>query len=107
MADPVTTEQLYEHLQAVIRDAEALLQATASFAGDKAEEARARASETLRSAKERLSDVPDDVLDSARDYVRQGRRYVRDNPWQAIGVAAGIGLLLGALLLGSAYNRRD
>jgi ElaB/YqjD/DUF883 family membrane-anchored ribosome-binding protein len=107
MADSVTSEQLYEHLQAVIRDTEALLQATASFAGDKAEQARDRASESLASAKERLSDMQDDVLDSARDYVKTGRKYVRENPWQSVGVAAGIGLLVGIVLLGTAFSRRE
>jgi ElaB/YqjD/DUF883 family membrane-anchored ribosome-binding protein len=107
MTDPVTSEQLYEHLQAVIRDTEALLQATASYAGDKAEQARAKAGETLRAAKARMSDVQDEMVDRTRDYVKQGQQYVRDNPWQSIGLAAGIGLLVGALLLSNSFNRRD
>ena len=107
MTDPVTSEQLYEHLQAVIRDCEALLQATASYAGDKADLARAKATESLRAAKERLSDVQEDVMDRTRDYVKQGQKYVRDNPWQSVGLAAGIGLLVGALLLSKSFNRQD
>ena len=46
-ADPVDAEQLYEHLQAVIRDSEALLKASASYAGDKIDVAKAQAAETL------------------------------------------------------------
>jgi ElaB/YqjD/DUF883 family membrane-anchored ribosome-binding protein len=107
MTDPVTSEQLYEHLQAVMRDCEALLQATASYAGDKADQARSKASDSLRAAKERLSDVQDDVLDRSRDYVKQGQKYVRDNPWQSVGVAAGIGLLLGVLLASTSFSRQD
>jgi ElaB/YqjD/DUF883 family membrane-anchored ribosome-binding protein len=107
MAESVTSEQLYEHLQAVIRDTEALLQATASYAGDKAEQARARAGETLSAAKARVAEMQDDVVDRTRDYVKQGQEYVRNNPWQSIGLAVGIGLLVGALLLGTAFNRRD
>jgi ElaB/YqjD/DUF883 family membrane-anchored ribosome-binding protein len=107
MTDPVTAEMLHDHLRAVIRDTEALLHATASFAGDKAEQARAKASDSLRAAKERLSDVQDDVVHRTRDYVSQGQKYVRDNPWQSVGLAAGIGLLVGVLLIGSTFNRRD
>ena len=107
MDDPVTAQMLYDHLQAVIRDTEALLQATAAYAGDKAEQARAKAGNSLRAAKERLSDVQDDVVDRTRDYVSQGHKYVRDNPWQSVGLAAGIGLLVGVLLIGSTFNRRD
>jgi ElaB/YqjD/DUF883 family membrane-anchored ribosome-binding protein len=105
MTDPVTSEQLYEHLQAVIRDTEALLQATASYAGDKAEEARVKAKETLRSAKERVSEMQDEVVDRTRDYLRQGQQYVRDNPWQSIGIAAGLGILVGVLLLSTSFSR--
>lgn len=114
MTDPVTSEQLYEHLRAVIRDSEALLQATASYAGDKADLARAKAADSLRAAKERLSeakerlaDVQDDVMDRTRDYVKQGQKYVRDNPWQSVGLAAGIGILVGVLLLSTSFNRQD
>ena len=107
MTDSVTSEQLYEHLQAVIRDTEALLQATASYAGDKADQARAKASETLRAAKARAAQMHDEVVDRAGDYVKQGQQYVRDNPWQSIGLAAGIGLLVGALLIGTSFNRRE
>jgi ElaB/YqjD/DUF883 family membrane-anchored ribosome-binding protein len=105
MTDPVTAEQLYEQLQAVIRDSEALLQATASYAGEKADQARAKARETLHSAKERLAQMQDDMVDRTRDYMKQGQQYVRDNPWQAIGIAAGIGILVGMLLLGTTVGR--
>ena len=36
--------------------------------------------------------------DKARVLTRQVDGYVRDNPWTIIGVAAGIGLLLGLLM---------
>ena len=55
MTDPVDAGQLYEHLQAVIRDSEALLKASASYAGDKIDVAKVQAAETLASAKERLA----------------------------------------------------
>jgi ElaB/YqjD/DUF883 family membrane-anchored ribosome-binding protein len=32
--------------------------------------------------------------------------YVRDNPWNAVGVAAGIGFLLGVVFSASAFMRR-
>src|ERR1700685_801081 len=99
--DPVDTEQLYEHLQAVIRDSEALLKASASYAGDKIDIAKAQAAETLATAKERLADVPYGPLDQGREYVQKGDQYVRDNPWQSVGFAALAGFVLGALLLRS------
>jgi ElaB/YqjD/DUF883 family membrane-anchored ribosome-binding protein len=101
MTDPVDAEQLYEHLQAVIRDSEALLKASASYAGDKIDVAKAQAAETLASAKERLAEVQDSMLSQGRDYALKGDQYVRDNPWQSVGFAALAGFVFGALLMRS------
>ena len=74
-------------LQAIMADAEELLRATADQAGPRVQEARARAEETLKNARERLEGAGH-KLDAK----------VRENPWVAVGVAAGIGLLVGVLL---------
>ncbi|HUG72318.1 MAG TPA: hypothetical protein VMK82_02730, partial [Steroidobacteraceae bacterium] len=34
----------------------------------------------------------------AREFAADGDKYVHDNPWTAVGVAAGVGVLLGVLL---------
>jgi ElaB/YqjD/DUF883 family membrane-anchored ribosome-binding protein len=81
------TGNLMDDLRAVLADAEELLRATAGDAAPKVQEVRARAEETLKNARERL--------DSAG---RELDTKVRENPWVAVGVAAGIGLLLGVLI---------
>ncbi len=96
--EQVTTDKLLEDLQTVVADAEALLKATASQAGEKVQEARAKAEESLAAARERLADVQDDAMRQARELVTEGEAYVRENPWQAVGIAAGVGLLVGLLL---------
>lgn len=96
--DEVTTDKLLADLQAVVEDAEALLKATAGHAGEKVQEARARAEESLAAARERLVDVEEDALRQARELVSNGEEYVRQNPWAAVGIAAGVGLLVGLLL---------
>ena len=81
------TGNLMDDLRAVIADAEELLRATAGEAAPKVQEARAKAEETLNKAREQLGGVG-----------RELDTRVRENPWAAVGVAAGIGLLLGVLL---------
>jgi ElaB/YqjD/DUF883 family membrane-anchored ribosome-binding protein len=98
MSAEVTTEKLFADLQAVVRDAEALLKATAGLAGDKVHEVRTRAEETIKQARSRIDSVEDDALRRAKELASSADGYVRENPWQAIGVAAGIGLLLGLVL---------
>jgi ElaB/YqjD/DUF883 family membrane-anchored ribosome-binding protein len=74
-------------LKAVIADAEELLRATADGAGQKIQEVRERAEESLRAAREHLKGAGSE-LDSQ----------VRANPWAAVGIAAGVGLVVGILL---------
>ena len=96
--EEVTTDKLQADLQAVVADAEALLRATAGHAGEKIQEARTRAEESLAAARERLVDTEDDALRQARELVSNGEEYVRQNPWAAVGIAAGVGVLVGLLL---------
>ena len=81
-----------------MNDAEALLRATSSQTGEKIQEVRARAEESLRAAKERLSSIEDEALRRAREVADATNEYVRENPWQSVGIAAGVGLLVGLLL---------
>ena len=104
MNDPVDVEQLYEHLQAVIRDSEALLKASASYAGDKIDQAKAQAAETLAAAKEQLADAQQGIIGHTREYAQRGDQYVRDNPWQSVGFAALAGFVFGVLLLRSSHR---
>ncbi len=102
MSDPVTTAKLFEDLQVLARDAEALLQATATHTGERVAEVRARAQESLQQARTRLNEMQDDVAQQARDAALAAEDYVKKNPWQSVGIAAGVGLLIGLLL-----RRRD
>jgi ElaB/YqjD/DUF883 family membrane-anchored ribosome-binding protein len=98
MSEIVTTGKLIEDLQVVVRDAEALLQATAAQGGEKIEALRARAGESLQAARRRLAVAEKQVREEARQAAAAADDYVHANPWQAVGVAAGVGLLLGLLI---------
>lgn len=98
MSSDVTTEQLVQDLKVVLSDAEALLKATSAQTGEKIQEVRARAEESLRQARERLTEVEEEALRRARELADATEEYVRDNPWQSVGIAAGIGLVLGILI---------
>ncbi len=93
-----TADKLIDDLHAVIRDAETLLRATAAQTGEKIEEARTRAEESVRQAKERLAGIEDEAMERARALAGEADVYVRANPWQAIGIVAGVALVLGLLL---------
>jgi ElaB/YqjD/DUF883 family membrane-anchored ribosome-binding protein len=94
----VNTDKLIEDLKVVIRDAEALIKATAAQTGDKIQEVRSRAEESLARAKVRLTEAEAEAMKQAREVADATEEYVRENPWQSIGIAAGVGLLLGVLI---------
>lgn len=98
MSSDVTTDRLVQDLKTVMQDAEALLKATSAQTGEKIQEVRARAEESLRQAKVRLTEAEEEALRRARELADATEEYVRDNPWQSVGIAAGIGLVLGILI---------
>src|SRR5690349_12837234 len=95
---PVSVDKLLEDLQSVVSDAEALLKATAHQAGEKVQEVRAKAEQSVNAARERLAELQEAAVDKTRELVSDGEECVRRNPWQAVGIAAGVGLLLGLLI---------
>jgi len=98
MARKTPSEKLIRDLQTVVEDAEALLQATAAQTGERVDGIRARAQASLKQAKTRLLEAEDEALEQVRAAAATADEYVHENPWQAVGVAAGAGLLLGLLL---------
>lgn len=94
----VTKEKLMEDLRVIAQDVEALLRATASETGEKISEARMRAEASLRNARTRLEDASDEITERARAAATAADDYVHDKPWQAVGIAAGIGFIVGLLV---------
>ena len=93
-----SADKLMSDLRAVLEDAESLLSATAGQAGEKIQRARERATETVRVARERLSDTQEEVVKQARKAAKETDAYVHDNPWQAVGIAAGVAFIIGVLV---------
>jgi len=96
--NPASRDKLVQDMRTVISDAEDLLRATANQAGEKIAVARERIQDSLHQAKVKLAEAEAVVTERAKQAARYTDDYVHDNPWRAIGVAAGIGLLLGLLM---------
>jgi ElaB/YqjD/DUF883 family membrane-anchored ribosome-binding protein len=97
--------KLIQDFNAVIADTEELLRALAATGAEKSGALRASAEENLKTAKLRLAALQDDALDNARAAVQATDEYVRKNPWESIGIAAGLAALVG-FALGLLLNRR-
>ena len=75
-------------------DARALMAATADVAGEKVGEARKRLAASLESAKEIYGRVRDKAVEGAK----VSDQTIRENPYQAMGIAFGVGVLIGVLV---------
>jgi ElaB/YqjD/DUF883 family membrane-anchored ribosome-binding protein len=79
-------------------DVQNLLARVAHVADPEVARLRTRIERGLATAKKTLVDGTDRVQRQAKDMLTTGDGYVRDRPWQAVGVAAAVGLFLGFLV---------
>lgn len=90
-------DKLIADFKVVIADAEELLRLTAGQAGERLTEVRSRLNERLTSAKGRVFDADSVLREQTRKVAEATDDYVHQNPWQSVGVAAGVAFLLGLL----------
>jgi ElaB/YqjD/DUF883 family membrane-anchored ribosome-binding protein len=93
-----STRKLMEDLRTVVADAEALLTATAHDASDKARDARQRATGSVEQARKRLEELEEELTARAKAAADDAHRYVKVNPWQSLGIAAAVGVVIGLIL---------
>jgi ElaB/YqjD/DUF883 family membrane-anchored ribosome-binding protein len=98
MTTDVNKEKLVADLKVVVADAEELLRATASQAGEKVVAARERIQASLATAKVKLGEAERALLEKTKQAAKATDEYVHENPWQAVGIAAAAGFLLGLLI---------
>ena len=82
------------NMDTLAEDARALMAATADVAGEKVSEARKRLAAALESGKEIYGRVRDKAVEGAK----AADQTVRENPYQAIAIALGVGAVLGYLV---------
>ena len=94
-------EKLIDDFAAVLAEAEEMLKRAAGETGDKARDLRSQVETKLLRAKLSLQELEGQAVDRAKAAARATDDYVHDNPWQAVGIAAAIGVVVGLLM-----NRR-
>ncbi|MDO9366016.1 MAG: DUF883 family protein [Methylotenera sp.] len=98
LVDQINKSQLINEFKVVVADAEALLKATANTSGEKIAEVRSKAEKSLSIAKAKLADAQDEMLARTEAAAKVTDVYVHENPWRSIGLAAGVGVVIGLLI---------
>jgi ElaB/YqjD/DUF883 family membrane-anchored ribosome-binding protein len=90
-----TPKELLDELHALVGEAEKMIGGSAGEAADDA-------LSSLRNRYEAMQEQLADVYEGAKKKIVAGAKYtdetIRENPYQSMAVAAGLGLLVGVLL---------
>jgi ElaB/YqjD/DUF883 family membrane-anchored ribosome-binding protein len=93
-ATELNTERVITDLKRIVRDSEALLRDSGEALGDKARETRARLAETVDLAKATCQRLEEKAIQG----IKGADQVIREHPYESIGIAAAVGLLIGVLV---------
>ena len=96
--NPDQKAKLMDDLRMVIDDAQEMLRMTADQVGESAAGVRARVQARVAEATEELHHLQDAAIARAKAAGHATDEFVHENPWKAVGIAAGVGLLVGLLI---------
>ncbi len=96
------TEQAFDDLvdefRALVDAMDNVFSAATGDSAEKLADLKSQAEATLKKARARLGDVEKTAVAKARKIASDSDEYVHENPWTAIGLGAGVGLLIGLLI---------
>jgi ElaB/YqjD/DUF883 family membrane-anchored ribosome-binding protein len=98
-----TTPEHGNDISSLAEDARALMAATADVAGEKVGEARKR----LALALERAKEIAGNVRDKAMAGAKVADKTIRENPYQAIAIGVGVGVLIGFIISRRCSRKSD
>lgn len=91
-------------VQALLQQAQDIFAEAATATGKTADELRAKGQSILDQALNTAQDAQSALLDSGRQIVTSTDDYVQSNPWRAVAISTGVGLLVG-LAIGRCVDR--
>jgi ElaB/YqjD/DUF883 family membrane-anchored ribosome-binding protein len=91
-------EQLVGDVKDVISSAEALIKATAGDVGEQTKQYRAKLTENLSKTKVQLAEWQAAAKEKAVAGAKETDKVIRDHPYESIGVAFAVGLLVGFIV---------
>lgn len=94
----IMKDKLLDDFSGVVTDAEQLLKSVTHEGGEMANALRAKVEQNLKVAKERMHHLEEATVEKTKAAARTSDEYVHEHPWKSIGIAAGLGVMIGLLL---------
>lgn len=85
-------------MKTLVQDAQELFREAASATGDTADELRSKGLLLLDAAMEKAQELQSVALEKGKEAAHVTDEFVHDNPWKAVAISAGVGLLIGMLI---------
>lgn len=85
-------------MKTLVKDAQELFREASLVTGEKAEELRAKGLALLDTAMEKAQEIQTVAVEKGKVAAQSTDEFVHEHPWKAVGIAAGIGLLVGLLI---------
>jgi ElaB/YqjD/DUF883 family membrane-anchored ribosome-binding protein len=84
--------------KSLVRDAQDLFREATANSGDKAEELRTRGLDMLDAALGKAQELQTLAVETGKELADNADDFVQENPWKAVAISAGVGLLVGMLI---------
>ena len=85
-------------MKTLVRDAQELFREATAATGEKADELRTKGLDMLEAALARAQEVQAAAIETGKEIAESTDDFVRENPWKAVAISAGVGLLVGMLI---------
>ena len=95
---PTSIKTVRNDMHSLVRDAKELFREATSATGDRADELIAKGLTMLDTAVAKAQDVQATAMETGKEVAKSTDEYVRENPWKAVAISAGVGLLVGMLI---------
>jgi len=91
-------DELLSDFNQVVSETQGLLDSMKSATSEKTAQLRASLEKNLEATRQRLTQLQSTAMERGTAYAKATDDYVRESPWTAVGVAAGVGVLVGLIL---------
>jgi ElaB/YqjD/DUF883 family membrane-anchored ribosome-binding protein len=85
-------------MRTLMREAQDLFREATSMTGDRADEMRARGMALLETALTKAQEVQAVAIETGKEVAETADDFVKENPWKAVALSAGVGVLVGMLI---------
>lgn len=85
-------------MNTLVKDAQELFREAGLATGQRAEELRAKGLVLLENAMEKAQELQAIAVEKGKAAAQTTDEFVHEHPWKSVGIAAGVGLVIGMLI---------